>query len=760
MNADEVAAAKAAAAEEARVGAARDEARKQAAADARERKAEAAAAAEDAGAVGPAVAVGGTRRGGRLEDDDDDDDDDEEDYDEEEDEDYEGDLPDDDEGADGGADRDGDGEGAGGGAAGGGEPAAAGAPAVPATPEIPWAERRRREIEAKKGLEAGALSKRKKKAPKLKPQLMDTLLASAPLPTADVEGPGGPGGAAASTKVKPVPVWKMDRSAMVAFEQQWATEVAKACCLPVEAVMVDEIRRLPPDDPKLLRLLGEEQRLDAARRGGETDTAAAVAVVGAAADADAPAPFGAARMAIFDLANASTRVDGPGVSTGTWQAQAPVITASNAAHAFDPFSDRDARAERVWKLQLRGDRFVSDAERLAMETPPPAAEAFRLKLLQLVAAAKTQLQEQLKEARADFADRRQYLMKELAEAFDDYHQEYELWSKGLGRGGAVAGTKAGEKAVKGSGGAAAVTVTGAGGGVGGDVGEAAVAATPAADPLALTQAPAAADAAGADRGTGAPPAPGATQTLSLVPAPGPGPDPAPLAPTQPAVTPGKPANPAPAAATAAFGCFPLAGAGAGAGAKKAPSSTTATAVLDPAGGVIGCEISFTVIVSEEHRAVLNLPDLEAVDIPLLLAKQMLEDESTLKAGAFTRHIVDIRYRPAHNRRTFERWTDYWVHCLHPTYFGRTVAKEVAGIATKKPVSQFIVDAINPPPEEEDQATATESFLKAMLQAELDRKKNRGDDGTASGPQKVLFVLSCVCCHVSRAVRVCLLTVGY
>ena len=40
------------------------------------------------------------------------------------------------------------------------------------------------------------------------------------------------------------------------------------------------------------------------------------------------------------------------------------------------------------------------------------------------------------------------------------------------------------------------------------------------------------------------------------------------------------------------------------------------------GPLIGCEITFTIMLTDDNREVLNLPDLEAIDLPLLLAKQV------------------------------------------------------------------------------------------------------------------------------------------
>ena len=53
------------------------------------------------------------------------------------------------------------------------------------------------------------------------------------------------------------------------------------------------------------------------------------------------------------------------------------------------------------------------------------------------------------------------------------------------------------------------------------------------------------------------------------------------------------------------------------------SLTTNAKPEAPRGPLIGCEITFTILLTDDNREVLNLPDLEAIDLPLLLAKQVL-----------------------------------------------------------------------------------------------------------------------------------------
>ncbi len=46
----------------------------------------------------------------------------------------------------------------------------------------------------------------------------------------------------------------MDPSERKMFESMLVEEVATAVCLPIERVAIEEIRRLPPNDPKLVAL--------------------------------------------------------------------------------------------------------------------------------------------------------------------------------------------------------------------------------------------------------------------------------------------------------------------------------------------------------------------------------------------------------------------------------------------------------------------------------------------------------------------------
>lgn len=105
---------------------------------------------------------------------------------------------------------------------------------------------------------------------------------------------------------------------------------------------------------------------------------------------------------------------------------------------------------------------------------------------------------------------------------------------------------------------------------------------------------------------------------------------------------------------------------------KAQVTTKPPVVVDwKKEGVVGCEITFTLTVTPEQRLLLGVPSWEATDVPVLLAKQMLELDSPLRSGGYTRHIVDVRFKNTHTRRKFSQWENFWVHSLHPVFFGRS-----------------------------------------------------------------------------------------
>ena len=87
---------------------------------------------------------------------------------------------------------------------------------------------------------------------------------------------------------------------------------------------------------------------------------------------------------------------------------------------------------------------------------------------------------------------------------------------------------------------------------------------------------------------------------------------------------------------------------------------------------------------------------------------------------------------------FDQWEDYWSHRLHPVYFGRSVIKRPKYIPPKE-TSPFILEAMAPVDDEgEDNATATDSFVKKLLEEAqaLRNAKKSGDTVASSVPLQV------------------------
>ena len=208
---------------------------------------------------------------------------------------------------------------------------------------------------------------------------------------------------------------------------------------------VDEIRRLPHDDPKLVRLLAEEEKtVEAARQktarrenrhnhhgnshdlsprhlndnktmsivpsgkplssqhvgnddDDEDDDALAVRSndhgILAIEDSDkeqnkvAKHKHGKAAKAQAqhnEHGDEDDEVSLPLVGCGTWKAAISTVTAASVPSSLDGLIDKQQRQERIKKLQMRGSRFLSAAERLALETPPTRLTLLRDNMLKLI----------------------------------------------------------------------------------------------------------------------------------------------------------------------------------------------------------------------------------------------------------------------------------------------------------------------------------------------------------------------------------------
>jgi hypothetical protein len=90
----------------------------------------------------------------------------------------------------------------------------------------------------------------------------------------------------------------------------------------------------------------------------------------------------------------------------------------------------------------------------------------------------------------------------------------------------------------------------------------------------------------------------------------------------------------------------------------------------------GCEITLRIFVNDEQRSISGLEDIQAEDIAILLQQQLHEPSSALQVGELTRHIIDIKYKDSHKRVLFKSWESYWVHNIHPVFFGYHTQKNI------------------------------------------------------------------------------------
>ena len=74
----------------------------------------------------------------------------------------------------------------------------------------------------------------------------------------------------------------------------------------------------------------------------------------------------------------------PLVGSGTWKSAIATVTAASVPSSLDGLIDKQQRQERINKLQRRGNRFISEAERLAMEIPPTRYTLVRDNVLKLI----------------------------------------------------------------------------------------------------------------------------------------------------------------------------------------------------------------------------------------------------------------------------------------------------------------------------------------------------------------------------------------
>lgn len=112
------------------------------------------------------------------------------------------------------------------------------------------------------------------------------------------------------------------------------------------------------------------------------------------------------------------------------------------------------------------------------------------------------------------------------------------------------------------------------------------------------------------------------------------------------------------------------------------------AAIVPDDRLFGCEVTVMIFVNDEQRKIEGLEDIEAEDVAVMLRQQLNDRFSSIYSGDLTRHILDVRYKIAHKRLLFKTWESYWVHSLHPVFFGYSTYKE--GKKKKKSVESGVV----------------------------------------------------------------------
>lgn len=85
--------------------------------------------------------------------------------------------------------------------------------------------------------------------------------------------------------------------------------------------------------------------------------------------------------------------------------------------------------------------------------------------------------------------------------------------------------------------------------------------------------------------------------------------------------------------------------------------------------VFGYEITVNVLITQSLRNKLKIEHLCAEDIALHLENQLFDFNSVLHAGHISRDCVAISHTSPFKRRFFDQWEQFWVHSVHPSFFG-------------------------------------------------------------------------------------------
>jgi len=171
--------------------------------------------------------------------------------------------------------------------------------------------------------------------------------------------------------------------------------------------------------------------------------------------------------------------------------------------------------------------------------------------------------------------------------------------------------------------------------------------------------------------------------------------------------------------------------------------------------VLGCEVTFMLIVTDKERSLPGLEDLEAEDIAVMLLQQFDDPKSQLRTGGYLgQRLLDVEYKTPFRKQLFHSWESFWVHVISPVFFYRTAAKSTAkkekesdgrlesGLMMVNPTSEFSErsketflmyqqkyarkpKAVKPGAPVDAEAAALAEQIKKKAEAKSQRKKRGG-----------------------------------
>lgn len=143
----------------------------------------------------------------------------------------------------------------------------------------------------------------------------------------------------------------------------------------------------------------------------------------------------------------------------------------------------------------------------------------------------------------------------------------------------------------------------------------------------------------------------------------------------------------------------------------------------------GCEVSFMIFINEDVTKIQGLENLQAEDVAVMLLEQIHDSESQLMSTPLTRRAVAGKYKVAFKKKLFTAWESFWVHSLHPVFFGHSTAKHKRKTIVSDGRTSTGVQIVNPldtlPSNAKDQLVFLNSQKKAAPKKEEKKFDSRG-----------------------------------